>query len=64
MKRARVPDFLMDEIRRIARITAPLPTPKELAAKGSCSVRVVQYHLRKIALYEKRLAHYDKRKTG
>lgn len=60
----KIPESVMDEIRRIARITAPLPTAKELAARGRCSVRVVQYHLRKISLYEKRLAYCDKKNSS
>lgn len=46
----------MDEIHRIARIKATLPTAKELAARGQCATRAVQYHLHKITLREKRLA--------
>lgn len=62
VKRGRIPDSIMDEIRRIARVIAFLPTAKELAGRGRCSVRAVQYHLRKIALYEKSIAHCDKTK--
>lgn len=54
---SRVPDFIIDELHRVARVKASLPTVKELAARGQCSVRQVQYHLRKITLREKRLTY-------
>jgi len=54
--RRRVPLFILDEIERVARTKAQLPTAKELAARGGCTVDQVRYHLRKIFHRERRIA--------
>jgi hypothetical protein len=56
-----LPDDVMADIHRIARAAAQLPTAKELAARGKCSLRLIHYHIRRLANYEKKLANLEKR---
>ena len=55
MVKRRVSQAVLDEVFHVARILAGLPTPKEIAARGDCHVRQVQYHLHKAIMREKRL---------
>lgn len=55
MPRKRIDQAILDEVFYVARMLARLPTTKELAARGKCSQRQIQYHLHKQLVRERRI---------
>jgi hypothetical protein len=60
----KIPDDVMADVHRVARAIIELPTAKEMAARARCSIRLIHYHIQRIANYEKRLANIEKRKRA